>query len=110
MYTPKETQTAEADIKAAIRSKSQEEVFFDADAALAVTAVFWIEKPKSVPKKRIFPTKKPDVDNLAKLLMDSLNGYLFHDDSQVVNSHFRKRYCLDGQVPRIELEISEEVL
>ena len=31
-------------------------------------------------------TKKPDIDNLAKFVMDSLNGVVYADDSQVVKT------------------------
>lgn len=35
---------------------------------------------------------RPDVDNLAKFVLDSLNGILYNDDRQVVSLHVMKMY------------------
>ena len=40
----------------------------------------------------IKPTKKVDVDNLAKAVMDALNGVAWGDDSQVVKITIFKEY------------------
>lgn len=56
--------------------------------------------PKSTSKKKaelmrkdiILPTKKPDADNIGKIVADALNGIAYHDDSQVVDLHVVKRY------------------
>ena len=39
-----------------------------------------------------FPTTRPDTDNEAKLVLDSLNGILYRDDAQVVQLRSDKRY------------------
>lgn len=57
--------------------------------------------PQSMSKKRralavagrIFPTKKPDVDNVIKSIFDGLNGAVWVDDVQVVDTVVRKRYA-----------------
>jgi Holliday junction resolvase RusA-like endonuclease len=38
-------------------------------------------------------TSKPDADNLAKAVLDALNGILYEDDSQVVMLAVTKRYA-----------------
>ena len=53
----------------------------------------------------IRPTKKPDCDNIAKIVLDALNGIAYPDDSQVVSLDIEKRYT-DSQ-PRVELTIKE---
>ena len=40
----------------------------------------------------ILPTKKPDADNIAKAILDALNGLAFYDDAQVVYLQVSKRY------------------
>lgn len=47
--------------------------------------VFHMPIPKSLPKKdwEGWHRKKPDIDNLVKLVLDSMNGICFLDDSQV---------------------------
>lgn len=43
-----------------------------------------------VPSAPTSYTSKPDVDNLAKIVGDSLNGVLWHDDSQIVRLNVLK--------------------
>lgn len=65
---------------------------------VTITACFGI--PKSASKKvrasmidgRISPTKKPDVDNVIKIVLDALNGFAWHDDAQVVDLSVSKIY------------------
>lgn len=38
---------------------------------------------KTIPVERRLSTLKPDIDNLGKLVMDALNGIVWHDDCQV---------------------------
>lgn len=40
----------------------------------------------------IFPTTKPDIDNVVKAIFDGCNGVLWRDDVQVVNVCIAKRY------------------
>lgn len=40
----------------------------------------------------IKPTKKPDLDNIAKVVLDALNGLAFYDDSQVIWISAKKEY------------------
>ena len=52
-------------------------------------------------------TKKPDIDNMIKFVLDALqgqNGY-FIDDSQVIRIFAEKLYC---NKPRTEIMIIEE--
>ena len=46
------------------------------------------------------PTKKPDIDNIAKIVLDGLNGVAYMDDSQVVALSVEKRYA---QTPCVEI-------
>lgn len=66
--------------------------------------------PQSMSKKRkaqaiageLFPTKKPDMDNVIKAIYDGLNGVVWKDDVQVVDAFVRKRY---GEVPGVHVRI-----
>lgn len=44
------------------------------------------------------PQKKPDTDNIAKIVLDALNGLAYPDDKQVVELQVLKTYDLDGYV------------
>ena len=43
----------------------------------------------------IAPKGKPDIDNLAKALLDSLNAIVLADDAAVIHLDARKRYALE---------------
>lgn len=52
----------------------------------------------------IRPAKKPDWDNIGKIVCDALNNVAFRDDSQIVDGTVVKCY---SEQPRIEVEIWE---
>lgn len=68
--------------------------------------------PKSWTKKKkvaamlddIYPTTKPDIDNLLKGIMDALKGICWYDDAQVVSVYARKAYEVS---PRVHLTICD---
>jgi Holliday junction resolvase RusA-like endonuclease len=70
--------------------------------------------PASTPKKRLQafldgserPTKKPDLDNVAKAFLDAMNGIVYLDDKQVVTLHCTKVY---GTVPSVNILVKEEL-
>ena len=41
---------------------------------------------------REFPLKKPDADNIIKVVQDALNGVAYHDDKQVMYVTAKKVY------------------
>ena len=53
---------------------------------------------------QIQATIKPDVDNVAKAVLDALNGLAFDDDKQVVRLEVSKRYDHEA---RVEVEVKE---
>ena len=57
----------------------------------------------------ISPTKKPDVDNILKIVLDALNGVAYDDDKQVTSSFPRKRYAYgDHKTECIVVTIRED--
>lgn len=52
----------------------------------------------------IRPTKKPDMDNVVKVIADSLNQVAYKDDTQIVDCQCRKFY---SESPRVEVRIKE---
>lgn len=100
VYTPSDTVRTEAEIKWLLR-KENPPLF---QGAVTVNATFRMLRPKSAPKSRIYPTTRPDIDNIFKMLCDSMNGILFCDDSQIVQATIRKEY---GAPEGIELRVIE---
>ena len=54
--------------------------------------------------ERVYYNHKPDLDNLAKIILDSLNGIAFDDDKQVVKLEVEKYY---SDRPRAEIWLTE---
>lgn len=50
------------------------------------------------------PTKKPDCDNIAKTVLDALNGVAYDDDCQVIALHVYKLY---GDTPQVFVSLRE---
>lgn len=68
--------------------------------------------PKSASKSRrakmldweIKPMKKPDLDNVLKVVADALNGVAYEDDCQIVVMSASKRY---SETPGIRVAVGE---
>lgn len=99
-YTPRKTVEFERAIAWACKNacKGHELPVFGGAVTVEIMAKF--TPPKSVGKKtreqmlcgQIFPTKVPDADNVAKSVLDSIQGICFKNDSSVVNLTVCKRY------------------
>jgi Holliday junction resolvase RusA-like endonuclease len=101
-FTPAKTRNQEAFIKSLFVQKYPHHVPLEGPLELTVLAFFPI--PKSAKKMdrqamewgTIFPTKRPDVDNLLKIFMDAGNGLIYRDDSQIVGVMVDKRYSTNA--------------
>lgn len=63
------------------------------------------KRNKELMKKQLLrPTKKPDMDNVVKIIADSLNQIAYRDDTQIVDCQCRKFY---SDNPRVEVTIKE---
>lgn len=102
---------------------------FDKDEPLDVKIIAYFEIPKSLSKKRKslclanqeLPTKKPDIDNIAKIIMDGMNPKMklnkalhqmvevirgvYRDDKQVTTLLVKKRY---SEYPRVEVTVERD--
>jgi len=103
IYTPKKTEH----LTNLIRDKVIKEKGYLGAIPLRVTIIHYISRPKSAPKSRVYPTVRPDLDNLNKLVLDALQGFAYADDGQIVTLVSAKRYTIDS--PRIEVEIETKV-
>ena len=46
----------------------------------------------------ISPTKKPDIDNIVKVILDSMNKFAFKDDIQITKLEVEKRYGIEEKI------------
>ena len=79
---------------------------FPRPEAVDVSIIWTLTKPKSTPKKLIYPTKKPDADKLMRAVLDSLTGVAYEDDSQVVRARIEKQY---GGPERTEVVVRQRI-
>lgn len=108
--TPEQTVIYENLVRTEYRSQCGKR--FSDNAMLDVRIFAYYGIPKSASKKRrqemlekrIRPTKKPDFDNIGKIICDSLNGIAYRDDAQIVDSMVRKFY---DETPRVVVSIRE---
>lgn len=85
--------------------------FFDKEP-LQMCIIAYYPVPKSTTKKdraliaegRLLPTKKPDADNVAKVICDALNGIAYTDDTQIVSLTVNKKFTFDE--PRVVVGIT----
>jgi Holliday junction resolvase RusA-like endonuclease len=81
------------------------------DSPLCVWVTFYFQRPKSHFKGAsdrlkdgyegsYVHTQKPDIDNLAKLATDALNGLAYHDDAQIYRMVLEKYWARyrDGDI------------
>ena len=76
------------------------------EGRLKVTIKAYFDIPKNTSKKQkeemlnnnIRPLKKPDIDNIAKIILDALNKLAFNDDNQITKLSIEKEYCEEEKV------------
>lgn len=113
-YTPKATISYEQEIKQAYMMAHRNEHMFEQGTPVAIRVTACMQIPASTSKKKaalmkcgeIRPTKKPDWDNIGKIVTDALNGLAYYDDAQVVDAHVVKRYA---ERPMVTVEIEEVI-
>jgi Holliday junction resolvase RusA-like endonuclease len=71
---------------------------------IQVNVEFFFEKPKSTKKTVMHKITKPDIDKLARSVLDALTGVVFKDDSQVVRCTLGKSF---GSPARAEIEVTQ---
>lgn len=111
-YTPTKTKDFEDKVKQAFISKYPIDSKYMLKPFRAKISVFY-EPAKSKSRKektrlikeRVY-TKKPDCDNIAKSILDGLNGLAYKDDSQVVELLIGKHYSMFSEI-QVELETIE---
>lgn len=89
VYTPAKTRQFEARLRALARDQYKSD---PVKGPISLRCRFFLPKPRTAPRLRQYPDVRPDLDNLLKAVMDSLNGILWLDDAQVVDIITGKRY------------------
>ena len=74
--------------------------FKQLEGRVSVEIVANFEVPKSTKKQdkmlmlenKINPIKKPDIDNIVKIILDAMNEIAFKDDTQITKLNVEKKY------------------
>lgn len=68
---------------------------------------FNFTKPKSYPKSVVHMTKKPDIDNLVKVILDGLVKHdIIDDDNCVTDMVIQKRYADEDHPVGVEVDLT----
>lgn len=103
-YTPAKTKEYEELIKQyfIIKYRAIEPL----EGRLCVTIKVHFSIPKNTSKSKteemlnntISPVKKPDIDNIAKIVLDALNKLAFKDDNQITKLNVEKIYSEEEKI------------
>lgn len=96
-YMPAETRHAEAAIRDLLIARGAQ--LYPRETPLAIEVTFYVARPASAPRRVLMPTKRPDLDQYVKLLLDAAAGILWVDDSQIVEIHAVKAFAGAELVP-----------
>lgn len=110
-YTPDKTVSYENLVKLEYRRQCKD-YMFEKGRPVDIRILAYYPIPKSVSKKKqammianeLRPMKKPDTDNVVKVVLDSLNQIAYHDDVQAVDCQVRKFY---SENPRVVVTIED---
>lgn len=90
VYTPKSTHDSEKAIAYAFKKKYPK--YKLSEKAFGVIIKIFTKKPKK--PKRFYPSTF-DIDNIAKTVLDALNGVIWKDDVQVITLLVQKTYSTE---------------
>lgn len=105
MVTQDETRAAKKRVLAAFRQKYPDHRPWTGPVMLRFTAIFSTPKTfnkalqEAAARGDLYCVRKPDTDNIAKLIKDALNGHVYADDQQVMGGGVKKY----GAIPRVEI-------
>lgn len=110
VYTPTKTKNYEYLTRFYFTQKYQD--YTPVEGRVKISIIAYFDIPKSTSKKKeaemlaniISPTKKPDADNIVKIVLDAMNKFAFKDDTQVTKLEIEKKY---SRTPRIYVKIEE---
>lgn len=102
-FTPEKTANAEAMVRSFGEDAMTGRPLMEGPIHMAI--IVSLERPASWSKKKVaastYPTGKPDLDNVAKLIGDALNGVVWKDDSQIASLQIARQFVTDGECVQV---------
>lgn len=104
VYTPTKTKDYESLVEQYFLLKYPR--FKTLERRIKVSIIAYFSIPKATKKSdinemlenNISPTKKPDIDNIVKAVLDSMNKFAFKDDNQITKLEVEKKYALEDKI------------
>lgn len=104
IYTPTRTKDYESLVEQYFLLKYPR--FKALEGRIKVSIIAYFSIPKTTKKtdinemleNNISPTKKPDIDNIVKAILDSMNKFAFKDDNQITKLEVEKKYAIEDKV------------
>ena len=104
VYTPTRTKDYESLVEQYFLLKYPR--FKALEGRIKVNIIAYFSMPKTTKKSEIAemlennisPTKKPDIDNIVEVVLDSMNKFAFKDDNQITKLEVEKRYSLEDKI------------
>lgn len=75
--------------------------------AVVVDLVFYLRRPQKIRSSTVSHTSRPDVDKLARCVLDGLTGVVYADDGQVAAIRISKQYAPIGEAAGVTITITE---
>ena len=103
-YTPTGTKDYENVIKQYFKVKYPRYEPLDGRVAIKIIAYFEVTKNTTKKDKKLIeegllsPTKKPDIDNIVKIILDALNKMAFKYDNQITKLEVEKLYGSEEKI------------
>lgn len=109
VYTPAKTAKYEKEIRDSFLAAGGK--LIPEGSYVLVTIDAYFEIPKSYTKRKRLacerninrPDKKPDIDNVLKVVLDALNGVAYVDDKQVIGVICRKWYSRSSGFLKVQI-------
>ena len=104
VYTPTKTKDYESLVEQYFLLKYPR--FKTLEGRIKVSIIAYFSIPKATKKSdinemldnNISPTKKPDIDNIVKAVLDSMNKFAFKDENQITKLEVEKKYALEDKI------------
>lgn len=109
-YTPTKTKNYEYLVRQIFVYKYPQAVPIEGKVRMEITAYYELPNKRSKLQEAemladiISPTKKPDWDNIGKIISDALNKFAFKDDAQITDARIIKKYA---RTPKVIVKIEE---
>ncbi len=104
-YTPEKTKEAERILRERFMRHADKR--FPEQVGIRLSTTFYRTKSIYLPKSMTLPCIRPDLDNMVKLELDSLNDILVPDDSEITCLYARKRWT-DRDTGYIEVKLEND--